>query len=154
MTKEIELTQGQVALVDDEDYEELKQHKWCVTKDGNTFYAQRSGYFRENCNKCRVIMHREIMGLSYKDGKQIDHINRDGLDNRRANLRIASQSINMHNRRMNNNNTSGHKGVWWLKRNKKWIAAIMANGKRIHLGLFNNIQDAADARKQGELKYW
>ena len=151
--KEIELTQGQVALVDDEDYERLSQWKlWCALKRGRTFYAGRSGT-RKNGKRYVIHMHREILRLQPGDG-EVDHINHNGLDNRRSNLRVVSHKINSRNRRKHKCNTSGYNGVVWEKKSKKWRARIDMDRKNIHLGLFNNIDDAVKARAKGELEYW
>ena len=82
---------------------------------------------------------------------QIDHINRNSLDNRIANLRDVSQSENQHNRPEQANNTSGVKGVHWHKQKMRWQAAIRINGKLIHLGLFGTKEEAAYARFHAEL---
>ncbi|PWC54682.1 hypothetical protein TSA6c_00105 [Azospirillum sp. TSA6c] len=77
--------------------------------------------------------------------KQVDHINRDRVDNRWGNLRLANSSQNLANRPLNRNNTSGVKGVCWDRRDEKWSARIRANGKRRFLGCFSDINDAAAA---------
>jgi len=152
MTKEIELTQGKVALVDDEDYEELNKYKWHTKRDSKRWYAVRTA--REEKYKAPVYMHRQILELEYNDGKMADHINRDGLDNTRSNLRVVDFVESNRNRGGYKNNTSGHKGVSWFERNKKWDARINLNCKLVHLGQFTDISDAVEARKQGEIKYW
>jgi hypothetical protein len=146
MAKQIPLTQGQFALVDDEDYKMLNKHKWRALKIGNTYYAARS--------KVVVFMHRQILGLSQGDDKITDHRNRNGLDNRRLNLRIVGQLENCHNHGAHPHNTSGHNGVYWNKAEKNWHARIVANNKQIHLGRYSDIKDAIKARRQGELAYW
>ena len=146
MAKRIPLTQGQFALVDDEDYEVLGKHKWRALKISNTYYAARS--------KIAVFMHREILGLAPGDGKITDHKNRNGLDNRRQNLHIVSHLENCHNPSMHPHNTSGHTGVYWDKAEENWHARIVANKKQIHLGRYSNVEDAIEARRQGELAYW
>lgn len=101
--KEIQLTQGQVALVDDSDYEELGKYKWYAQKRYKTknFDAVRNGRFHV------ISMQRQILGLELGDKRQGDHINRNPLDNRRSNLRIATASENMRNRRLSARNASG-----------------------------------------------
>lgn len=152
MTKQIPLTQGKFALVDDEDYEELSKHKWYAYKHGRTFYASRNVH--NNGKQTSIRMHRQILGLIPGDGKECDHINRDGLDNRRANLRIAGRTINVRNHRRLINNSSGFNGVHWYARHNKWEAYIDVDGKRVHLGNYDEIEDAVEARQQGEIKYW
>ena len=151
MIKEIELTQGKVAIVDDDTYEELNKYNWFAHRNSNTYYADRRGKQLEGD---LVSMHRQILGLKYRDGKIADHINRNGLDNRRSNLRVVSRSGNQHSRRVSKNNVSGHNGVFWLISRRKWEARIKVNNRSIHLGFFEDIKDAVEARRQGELKYW
>lgn len=85
---------------------------------------------------------------------QIDHINRNRSDNRIANLRDVSHKQNGQNAGKYSHNTSGHTGVSWHKQSSKWRATIKHNQKKIHLGYFENLEDAVAARKAGELKYW
>jgi len=151
MTKQIELTQGKFTLVNDDMYEELSKHKWYAHNIGNTYYAERRGKQLEGN---LLSMHRIILGLRHGDGKIADHINRNGLDNRQSNLRVVSRSGNQHNRRVSKNNVSGYTGVCWLISRKKWEARIKINNRSIHLGFFEDIKDAVEARRQGELKYW
>jgi hypothetical protein len=139
--KEIKLTQGKVAIVDDEDYERLVQHKWSLNKSKGYLYAAR----RDRIDEVSILlkMHRDILGLTYKDENIVDHINRNGLDNRKDNLRLVNKSINGYNCKTYNNNPSGYRGV--TKRKTKWRSAIRINGKLKHLGTFSNIRDAAIA---------
>ena len=153
MTKEIQLTYGRVTLVDDDDYKELNKYKWHVREDGKTFYAQRSSSRRDG-PKHIIRMHRQILGLTKSDGKIGDHINRDGLDNRRENLRIVSCAGNSHNHGMHKFNKSGHTGVWWFGRDKLWHARITSNNKNINLGYYPHINDAIEARRLGEIEHW
>jgi len=150
--KRIKLTGNKFALVDDQDFELLNQWKWYAHKDGNTYYAIR-GVWKDN-KVFRFFMHREILDLKYKDGKITDHINRNGLDNRKTNLRIVTKAENCRNHTKFSTNTSGYTGVSWHKVIKKWQSQIRAGGKKINLGYYNNIKDAVGARKQGEIRYW
>lgn len=86
-------------------------------------------------------------------GMEVDHINHNGLDNRRSNLRLCSHSGNQHNTRLRSTNTSGYKGIGWHKRREKWQVAITTNGIRRYLGYFTDINDAVIARKAAEEKY-
>lgn len=135
--REIELTQGLYALVDDEDYEELNKFKWHAVKFRNSYYAARSVTL-PNGKTRKLLMHQQIIGK--KDGYVIDHINGNGLDNRRCNLRhvtIRQNGQNLHIKK-----SSIYPGVNWHKNDKKWEAKIAIDGKRKHLGSFDNEEDA------------
>ena len=99
----------------------------------------------------RIYMHRLINKPSV--GFEIDHINRNKLDNRKENLRIVTRSQNQMNRVIQKNNTSGYKGITWNQKRKKWQAQIMVNYKCIILGCFVEIKYAIIARKKAELIY-
>lgn len=133
--KEIELTQGKVALVDDEDYEWLSQWKWQYHKDRNREYACRrvSGE-----SSTRIWMHREILNLNDDLDIVPDHIDHNGLNNTKYNLRISTKHKNIFNQRKKNrdDNTSEYKGVSF--RNGDYIARIRKNNELFHLGTFSN----------------
>ena len=114
--KEIILSQGRVALVDDDDYGWLNSRKWqAVYKKGdNTFYATR-GEIVSGGHHTTLLMHREILGLKTGDKRLGDHRNRNGLDNQRLNLRIVNNSLNSYNKKSLSNNTSGFRGVCWSR---------------------------------------
>ena len=144
MVKEIQLTQGKVALVDDEDFEELNKYKWCAHKPGtaSTYYAMRAiSVIINGKRKQKMIdMHRQILG--FPKG-MIDHINRNGLDNRKKNLRICTRSTNRLNSKIRKDNKSGFRGVCWYKQTKKWVAHIAQ--PRITIGYFDDVIEAAKA---------
>lgn len=140
--KEIPLTQGEVTLVDDEDFEYLNQWKWYAHKSRNTCYAVRMSP-QINGKRYRIFMHHEIIGRPPK-GMVNDHINGQYLDNGRKNLRHVTIRQNCQNRK-NQKKTSQYPGIDWHKRGKKWRAVIQVNGKFKHLGLFINEQNAFDA---------
>lgn len=141
--KQIPLTQGQFALVDDEDFEELNKHKWYALKPKNTFYAVRAIYNINN-KKDFVYMHRAILQL--KDTKiHCDHRDNNGLNNQRYNLRESTHDQNQRNTSYQKNNIFKYKGVSWHKARKKYRARISFNGKEFHLGLFEDIIEAAKA---------
>lgn len=140
--KEIKLTQGKVALVDDEDYDELMKHKWCAHKMGNNYYADRGIYI--NGKHYTILMHRQILGIT-EYSIQVDHINMNGLDNRRCNIRTCSASQNFMNQKSYKNSSSKYKGVCWRNDSKKWRARIRLNKKAYNIGTFENEIDAAKA---------
>jgi hypothetical protein len=135
--KEIPLTQGKVALVDDEDYAFLNQWKWCFNSKN---YATRIDLSE---GRKTILMHRLINKTP--QNMFTDHINGNGLDNRKCNLRSCTCSQNCMNRGMRINNLSGYKGVSWHIGHKKWGVQINNLGKNIHVGYFSNIIDAAKA---------
>ena len=147
MAKEITLTQKKVAIVDDEDFEFLNQWKWHAWRGGRTFYAIRSFYPKRKRNEKRrqivIRMHREILGTP--KGKKADHKDRNGLNNRRYNLRVATHAQNMANMRVPITNTSGFKGVSWHSAARKWCASIRSKNKSKWIGLFESKEAAARA---------
>lgn len=130
------------ALIDLEDVDKVKEYKWCS-----------NGYGYVICRELNASLHRFVMGY-YDNDKVVDHINRNRLDNRKDNLRIATYQQNTSNRSIQSNNVSDVPGVSWRKDRNKWRAYIMVNKKQISLGLFNKKEDAIKARKEGELKYF
>lgn len=141
---EIPLTNGGISLCSEEDFDNLSQYKWFHIVDGNVLYAAR-----DIDHKRFVRMHTVIM-----DSLFIDHKNGNGLDNRRDNLRFATNSQNQMNRGKFASSYSKFKGVCWHKRDKRWTAGIKANGKELHLGNFINEYDAAKAYNDAALKYF
>ena len=136
--KEIQLSQGMVALVDDEDFEGLNQFRWYANKVRSTFYARRNIAI-DGKRTCQ-LMHCKIM-----NAKGIDHINHNGLNNQKSNLRVCTNSENAMNRIKRKNTSSIYKGVAFNKRLGKWQAQIMINRKIIYLGYFDTEVEAAKA---------
>lgn len=126
---EIELLNGEIAIVDEEDYFGLSKYIWHLNSGGYVL------------NNKAERMHRLI--TKCPRGKEVDHINKNKLDNRKENLRICSRSENNSNRNVFCNNKSGYKGVdlWY----GKYRAQIKKDGKKTHLGLFSAAEDAARA---------
>lgn len=139
--KEIQLTQGQVALVDDEDYERVIPHKWWADLNKKTGVYRAMGCV----NGKKVLMHRFIMGVS--DPKiVVDHRFHNPLDNKKKNLRVCNQSLNNANQRKRKKATySRFKGVTWDKARKKWMAKINRESKQCCIGRFNSEDEAAQA---------
>lgn len=140
----IVLTNGGFSFCSEEDFDRLSKFNWFHVFDGNQVYAMR-----DNNQKGLIRMHAEVMG-----GIGIDHINGDGLDNRRSNLRFATNSQNQMNRGKFSVGYSKFKGVSWHKRDHRWVAKIMADGRRIHLGNFINEFDAAKAYNDAASQYF
>ena len=128
------------AIVDDWYYPRLMKYVWYVRGNRGLVYAYT--YRRGRITK----MHNMI--IKKKKGFQIDHINRNSLDNRKENLRYCTHSENQLNKNLSKNNTSGHKGVNWDKSHEKWVAILYKDGKTIKLGRFTNKEDAILARKE------
>lgn len=150
--RKILLTRGQVALVDDLDYEFLSQWKWCASECKNGFYAVRRCSLK-NGKSYLLSMHRQILGLEYGDKREGDYINHNILDNRQDNLRICTQYDNKKNKSPHKNSTSKYLGVGWHKMAKKWEAQITTNRRKIYLGLFQFEKLAALAYDFAALKY-
>jgi HNH endonuclease len=138
--REISLTQGKSAIVDDEDFEWLMQRgKWYAYKSGGTFYAMRTE--RSSGKKVTIKMHRLIMGA--EKGQFVDHCDGNGLNNSRDNLRLCSRSENACNQRIRRDNSTGFKGVHFYKGGRKFQARIAVNGRQTHIGLFSDPIEAA-----------
>jgi hypothetical protein len=135
MTKEIPLTQGKFAIVDDNDFEWINKWKWHYIKG----YAVRtiSSTFK------KIYMHREINKTP--EGLYTDHIDQNKLNNTRSNLRTCNLQENDRNRKKQKNNTSGYKGVCYAKDRGKWRSRIKVNSVYFWIGNFNNAKDAAAA---------
>lgn len=141
--KQIPLTQGQFALVDDEDFEELNQFKWYALKTKNTYYACRN-FKNIDENKRIMLMHRQILKL--KDPKiEADHIDNNGLNNQKINLRECSSAQNKRNTKSHKDSFSKYKGVSWHKKDKRWRVRIIINSKCTHIGNFKDEIEAAKA---------
>ena len=133
------------AIVDDEDYDKLSRWRWFVHEERNNRYAWRCGKSQDG-RRILIKMHRDIMGLHAGDSLNVDHINGDGLDNRRVNLRIVTVQENAFNRH-------DAKGYCWHKQKRKWRAYITVDGTQRHLGLFDKWQDARAAYVTAKPKY-
>lgn len=132
-------------MVSDEDYELVKQYNWQVSPENCVAGHTVGG------SKQRILMHRFIMNAPRH--LEVDHINGDRLDNRRSNLRLCTSSENKMNRGIRCDTKSGYKGVSWHKQRNKWTARIKAGNTYKHLGLFDDVKEAALAYNQASLKY-
>lgn len=141
MSRKIKLTQNKYTIIDDWNYERLNQYKWFADcdKSRTLWYAGRrkNGY--------TIKMHRLILSLQKNDGKIVDHINHNGLDNREQNIRIVSHSQNMLNRKK-------RAGVDFHKHTGKWRARITVNHITTHIGLFKSKRKALKAYKNERKK--
>lgn len=146
-TVEIQLTQGYTAIIDAVDAD-LAVLKWRVNVGRHTYYALHSttsvGVKRRTIQLHRVILSR-MLGRELLRTEQVDHVNLNGLDNRRENLRLATHAQNKRNQGVQINSASGLKGVTWHKQNKKWRATIQVNLQHLHLGYFETAEAAYEA---------
>jgi hypothetical protein len=147
--KKIKLAPGKFAIVDDEDYLEIKKFKWSLGGNGHgKEYAVRHE---------TIYMHRKILKT---ECSLIDHANGDGLDNRKDNLRVCTRSQNLQNRGAPKQNTSGFKGVrrmsekWHPNLARRWQAFINFEGKQKSLGLYATKEEAALAYNDAAKKYF
>jgi hypothetical protein len=150
----IPLTKNKFAIVDAEDYERLKDFNWSAKAGTNTYYAVRCASVADKTDKHRIWMHNEIMRVP--EGKIVDHFNHNGLDNRKANLRIATRGQNTCNCGKRKGCSSKYRGVCFHKNRrgrKPWDGYINVNGKRISLGRFKTEEEAAKAYDAAAKKY-
>jgi hypothetical protein len=128
-TKNIYLGKGMYAIVDERDFDYLSQFKWVVIKSKKTYYARTS-----------ILMHRLVLHAPVNVG--IDHKNHDGLDNRRSNIRLATNSQNAQNRGLRKDNKTGYKGVFFNKKYRVFQTHIMIDGKYKYGGSFKTAKEA------------
>ncbi len=148
--KQIKLTKGQFALVDDEDYVWLSRWRWHTRVAKHTNYAARSVSGVDGKQR-DLKMHRAI--LKVEQGYDIDHKDRNGLNNQRNNLRQCTKSENCYNRSKHPSNTSGYRGVSWRAQRNRWKAQINVDGAQIHIGSYFCIIKAARAYDEAAKKH-
>ena len=148
--KEVILTQGKIALIDDEDFLVVSQYKWFYGKINETLgYAFRAATI--DGKRHLISLHRFI--LNPPNDKEIDHKNGIGVDCRKENLRIVTHAENMRNHKMHKNNMSGFRGVCWHKGRGKYDSYIKVNGKTKHLGYSASITEAVIKYNEGAIRY-
>lgn len=152
-TKRIPLSRGLFAIVDADDYEFLMQWKWYAKVGPRSVYAWRDQYLPGG-KRIKIFMHRVI--LETPAGMGTDHVDCDGLNNTRGNLRSVTRSQNQMNRRPNLGGTSPFKGVCLdtSTPRKPWRARIEVNGRTIRLGNFSREDDAGAAYAAAAVKYF
>jgi len=143
-----------VVIIDTKDYRSIKDYSWYVNFDGHNWYvyAHIPGNHKQRI-KLHVFIAEKIFGKIPRD-LEVDHINRNTLDNRRKNLRIVSHSVNCCNRGLRKDNKVGQTGVNWFKPRKRWAARISVGGKRIFLGTFKTKEQAIIARQKAEKLFY
>jgi hypothetical protein len=144
--KEIQLTNGQIVLVDEEDFIYLTEITWGQNRGYGVTYVL------VNCKPKRFYMHKMVMRAG--KGQIVDHINGNKLDNRKENLRLVTHQQNCMNQNIAINNSTGYKGVSYHKGHQKYGASIRINNRLVHLGYFKNPFDAALAYNEAALMYF
>ena len=137
------------AVIDEADAADVGRFNWRFNGRGYVCRSVRIGGFRKT-----IALHRQLLGVT-KYSQQVDHIDGDPLNNRRANLRVCTNAENSRNRtRLRRDNTSGVCGVTWYSKKRKWGAGIRLNGRRKHLGLYTTLEAASRARREAAIKYF
>lgn len=133
--KELSLTSGQFALIDDVDYDKVSSRRWHAYKSSNSWYC------RTNIGKKHISLHAFLFPVP--KGFVVDHIDGNGLNNQRANLRQATQAENMRNQRPHRDSRSPYKGIWRIPGAKTWGVQIWNGRKRNYVGSFVDPLEAA-----------
>jgi hypothetical protein len=146
------MAQPRYAKVDPADYKRLRRYEWFSIKGTGNFYAARRVKGTKGARFSIIYMHREL--IEVRDGLLVDHVNQDSMDNRRTNLRAATRAQNVRNRKkFAKSSGSEYKGIYWDRNQKRWIARIMLERKKIYLGCFRNEVEAARAYDRAARKY-
>lgn len=150
---EVPLPCGRSALVDAEDESLIRGYRWASHEGSRATTRYVRASVRSADGKWTyVLMHRLILAVG--PGVVVDHVNHDGLDNRRANLRVCSLTQNNGNRRLNRNNRSGFKGVYRDTRPGKWRAVLRVNGRARTLGRYASPEEAAKAYDEAAIAHF
>ena len=131
-------------IIDLDMVEEVKKHKW------SSYVIRDLNYVGTHISGKHILLNRFIYGIKAEKGMELVYRNRNSLDNRRENIIEVSRAISAQNMRIPKNNTSGVKGVAWNYRRNQWWVYITSNGIRHHLGCFSKLEDAKQAREEGE----
>lgn len=135
-----------ILIIDDEDWSSIRDYTLNLQKKNNGFYVNlKKGDWSE-------ALHRFLMNAPH--GLEVDHINRNGLDNKRSNLRLATKAQNSYNKFDSKNSASGFKGVYWAKDKSLWCARITVNNKAIQGGYFKCKIDAAHRYNELAVEYF
>lgn len=148
---EVPLSQGLIAVIDDADLAIIEPHRWCATVDRSGRTERRyalTNIVKPDGKRSMLKMHRLIIGA--QPGQLIDHVDHDGLNNQRHNLRFATTSQNGGNAR----SAEGYKGVGWHVPCHRWRAYIEVDRRLRHLGLFADPWDAAQAYNAAAREAW
>jgi hypothetical protein len=150
--KYIELSRGKVAIVDDDCFELVSKYTWhCTHIRGKDIYYAKTN-IRAGDRQKQLWMHRIITGCPFN--KEVDHIDGNGLNNQKSNLRLATHQQNMFNQRKRSGGSSQYKGVSWCKRSNRWLSQIMINKKTKFLGYFSDEISAAVAYDTAAIMYF
>ena len=142
---------GHDVLLDEEDLHLMESTSWFIRRSGGTSYVQHNTYAGHEYSGYESL-HRLIAGCG--QGDVVDHINGNGLDNRRCNLRICSHAENLRNRKIHANNNSGFKGVYFDRSLsvRPWRAQIRVAGKKFNLGRYSTAEEASQAYKKAAVR--
>ena len=145
----LQLTRGLSAKIDDDDVDRvLAQGRWQAVIGYNTWYASTSFKIAGKRKNRKVLLHRFLLGCEEGDGLRVDHINEDGLDCQKHNLRICSASLNSFNRStLLASNSSGEEGIYWSEQKQKWVGEIIWQGKKIYCGTSTNLAELGAIRR-------
>jgi hypothetical protein len=149
MASKLKLRDGAVAIVDDADLAAVLGYRW--RRDAKGYVV--ASVSRKGRREC-LRLHRLLAGLAVGDPRVVDHRDGDLLNNRRANLRVCTDTENKRNRRRHANNRSGFKGVSWAARENKWRAEIRVDGKLIFLGYHASPVVAHGAYREAAVKHF